>query len=35
MFRRNVFDAVGGYRHASTGGEDQDLFLRMTARERE
>ncbi len=31
MFRREVFDRVGGYDEASAGGEDQDLFLRMAA----
>ena len=31
MFRREVFDQVGGYNEASDGGEDQDLFLRMAA----
>lgn len=34
MFRRSVFDEVGGYSHAAEGGEDQDLFLRMAARGR-
>ncbi len=34
MFRREVFDAVGGYDEASAGGEDQDLFGRMAARGR-
>lgn len=34
MFRREVFDQVGGYDEASDGGEDQDLFLRMAARGR-
>src|SRR6267143_1053023 len=29
MFRRAVFDQVGGYNEASAGGEDQDLFSRM------
>ncbi|HKR02449.1 MAG TPA: glycosyltransferase family A protein [Pyrinomonadaceae bacterium] len=29
MFRRAVFDAVGGYREECLGGEDQDLFYRM------
>jgi glycosyltransferase involved in cell wall biosynthesis len=32
MFRRSVFDQVGGYDQRSDGGEDQDLFLRMAAR---
>lgn len=32
MFRREVFDLVGGYDKKSEGGEDQDLFLRMAAR---
>lgn len=31
MFRREVFDRVGGYDEASAGAEDQDLFLRMAA----
>ncbi len=34
MFRREVFDQVGGYDEASASGEDQDLFLRMAARGR-
>jgi glycosyltransferase involved in cell wall biosynthesis len=34
MFRREVFDQVGGYDEAATGGEDQDLFSRMAARGR-
>ena len=34
MFRREVFDQVGGYDEKSNGGEDQDLFLRMAARGR-
>lgn len=34
MFRRDVFDQVGGYDEASEGGEDQDLFSRMAARGR-
>ncbi len=29
MFRRETFDAVGGYRERFAGGEDQDLFFRM------
>jgi glycosyltransferase involved in cell wall biosynthesis len=29
MFRREVFDQVGGYDENSEVGEDQDLFLRM------
>jgi glycosyltransferase involved in cell wall biosynthesis len=31
MFRRNVFDQVGGYALDADGGEDQDLFSRMSA----
>src|SRR5689334_11781622 len=31
MFRREVFDRVGGYDEAAAGGEDQDLFSRMAA----
>jgi glycosyltransferase involved in cell wall biosynthesis len=31
MFRREVFDAIGGYGDAASGGEDQDLFSRMAA----
>jgi len=31
MFRRNVFDQVGGYSLDAEGGEDQDLFSRMSA----
>ena len=31
MFRRKVFDQVGGYDETSGGGEDQDLFSRMAA----
>ncbi len=34
MFRREVFDQVGGYDETADGGEDQDLFLRMAARGR-
>jgi len=34
MFRREVFDQVGGYNETSDAGEDQDLFLRMAARGR-
>jgi GT2 family glycosyltransferase len=34
MFRRDVFDQVGGYDETADGGEDQDLFLRMAARGR-
>jgi glycosyltransferase involved in cell wall biosynthesis len=32
MFRRTLFDEVGGYDESATAGEDQDLFLRMAAR---
>jgi len=31
MFRREVFDRIGGYDDTATGGEDQDLFARMAA----
>ena len=34
MFRREVFDQVGGYDEKSTGAEDQDLFSRMAAKGR-
>jgi hypothetical protein len=34
LFRREVFDQVGGYDETSAGAEDQDLFLRMAARGR-
>jgi glycosyltransferase involved in cell wall biosynthesis len=34
MFRREIFDQVGGYDEKAAGGEDQDLFLRMAARGR-
>src|SRR5882672_7761752 len=34
MFRREVFDQIGGYDENSTRGEDQDLFSRMAARGR-
>lgn len=29
MFRRAVFDEIGGYSEGCVGGEDRDLFLRM------
>jgi Glycosyl transferase family 2 len=29
MFRKSVFDLVGGYRECHAAGEDQDLFMRM------
>src|SRR5882724_1808043 len=32
MFRREVFDQVGGYDETVNSGEDQDLFLKMAAR---
>jgi glycosyltransferase involved in cell wall biosynthesis len=34
MFRREIFDQVGGYDEKAAGAEDQDLFLRMAARGR-
>lgn len=34
MFRREAFDAVGGYNEKAVRAEDQDLFLRMAARGR-
>ncbi|HJQ30716.1 MAG TPA: glycosyltransferase family A protein [Pyrinomonadaceae bacterium] len=34
MFRRRVFEEVGGYREECAKWEDQDLFLRMTRRGR-
>jgi glycosyltransferase involved in cell wall biosynthesis len=34
MFRREVFDQVGGYDENAARGEDQDLFSRMAARGR-
>jgi glycosyltransferase involved in cell wall biosynthesis len=30
MFRREVFDQVGGYDETADGGEDQQLFLKMS-----
>lgn len=32
MFRRDAFEAVGGYDEKTVRGEDQDLFSRMAAR---
>ena len=32
MFRREAFDAVGGYREGFAAGEDQDFFFKMTSR---
>jgi glycosyltransferase involved in cell wall biosynthesis len=34
MFRRDAFDAVGGYDEKAAAAEDQDLFSRMAARGR-
>jgi glycosyltransferase involved in cell wall biosynthesis len=34
MFRRGVFDELGGYDKNFEGGEDQDLFLRMAGKGR-
>jgi glycosyltransferase involved in cell wall biosynthesis len=34
MFRREVFEAVGGYDESLVRGEDQELFKRMTAKGR-
>ena len=34
MFRRDVFDQIGGYACQAESGEDQDLFSRMSARGR-
>ena len=34
MFRRDAFDAVGGYNENAKRAEDQDLFTRMTAKGR-
>ena len=34
MFRKEAFEAVGGYSDKSAGGEDQDLFHKMTAKGR-
>jgi glycosyltransferase involved in cell wall biosynthesis len=30
MFRKEAFDAIGGYKESFTSGEDQDFFYRMT-----
>jgi glycosyltransferase involved in cell wall biosynthesis len=34
MFRKDAFEAAGGYREDLKGGEDQDLFFKMTAKGR-
>jgi GT2 family glycosyltransferase len=34
MFRREVFDQIGGYDENADSGEDQDLFSRMATRGR-
>ncbi|HKA54121.1 MAG TPA: glycosyltransferase family A protein [Candidatus Binatia bacterium] len=34
LFRRAIFDEVGGYREECAGWEDQDLFLRLKSRGR-
>jgi glycosyltransferase involved in cell wall biosynthesis len=34
MFRREMFDRIGGYDEAAAGGEDQDLFSRMASQGR-
>jgi glycosyltransferase involved in cell wall biosynthesis len=34
MFRRKVFDEVGGYNELMTGAEDQDLFRKMATKGR-
>ena len=34
MFRREVFEQVGGYDEKATGAEDQNLFLKMAGRGR-
>ena len=34
MFRRQVFDEVGGYNELATGAEDQDLFRKMATKGR-
>jgi hypothetical protein len=34
MFRREAFDAIGGYSERFAAGEDQDFFFKMTSRGR-